>query len=133
MYQLLLQPHITDTRFHFSFQERTTMIRQFRTLLASIILLGVSSFAFAQNAQIQGQVNDASGALVSKATVRVVNQQTGTERKVETNGSGQYSVPGLDPSIYKIFVQAKGFSTAVSTPITINVAQNVILNFKLDV
>jgi len=109
------------------------MIGQPRTLFASIIFLGLSSLAFAQNAQVQGQVSDASGALIAKALVRIVNQQTGTERKVETNGSGQYSVPGLDPSTYKIFVQATGFSTAVSTPITLNVAQNAVLNFKLEV
>jgi hypothetical protein len=109
------------------------MIRQLRRTLASILFLGLSSFAVAQNAQLQGQVTDASGALISKATVRAVNQQTGTERKVETNGSGTYIISFLEPSVYKIFVQAAGFSTAVSTPITLNVAQNAVLNFKLEV
>jgi hypothetical protein len=109
------------------------MIRQLRRIFASIFFLGLSSFAFAQNAQLQGQVTDASGALISKATVRAVNQQTGTERKVETNKNGLYTVTFLEPSVYKIFVQATGFSTAVSTPITLNVAQNAVLNFKLEV
>jgi len=109
------------------------MIRQLRRIFASIVFLGLSSFAFAQNAQIQGQVTDASGALISRATVRAVNQQTGTERKVETNRNGLYTVTFLEPSVYKIFVQATGFSTAVSTPITLNVAQNAVLNFKLEV
>jgi hypothetical protein len=131
--QLLLQRHTTDPAFHFFFQEHTTMIRQLRRILASIFFLGLSSFASAQNAQLQGQVTDTSGALVAKAVIRVVNQQTGTERKVETNSSGQYSVPGLDPSVYRIFVQASGFSTAVSTPIALNVTQNALLNFKLEV
>ncbi len=109
------------------------MIRQLRSLFVSIFLFGLGSLAFAQNAQIQGQVSDASGAIVPKAVVRAVDQRTGTERRVQTNGSGQYTVPGLDPSIYKIFVQATGFSTAVSTPITLNVGQNAILDFKLQV
>jgi hypothetical protein len=109
------------------------MIRQLRTLLASIFFLSLCSLGLAQSAQIQGQVSDSSGAVIPKAAVRVVNQQTGTERKTTTNGSGQYSVPGLDPSVYKIFVQASGFSTAVSTPITLNVAQNAVLDFKMQV
>jgi hypothetical protein len=109
------------------------MIRQLRALLVSIFFLSLCSLGFAQNAQIQGQVSDSSGAVIPKATVRAVNQQTGTERKVATNGSGQYSVPGLDPSVYKIFVEASGFSTAVSTPITLNVAQNAVLDFKMQV
>jgi Carboxypeptidase regulatory-like domain len=109
------------------------MIRQLRALLVSLFFLFACSLGFAQSAQIQGQVSDSSGALIPKATVRVVNQQTGTERKAATNGSGQYSVVGLDPSVYKIFVQASGFSTAVSTPITLNVAQNAVLDFKMQV
>jgi Carboxypeptidase regulatory-like domain len=109
------------------------MIRQLRAILVSFFFLSLCTLGFAQNAQIQGQVSDTSGALITKATVRVVNQLTGTERKVATNGSGQYSAPGLDPSVYKIFVQAPGFSTAVSTPITLNVAQNAVLDFKMKV
>lgn len=109
------------------------MIRQLRALLVSIFFLSLCSLGFAQSAQIQGEVSDSSGAVIPKAAVRVVNQQTGTERKTATNGSGQYSVPGLDPSVYKIFVQATGFSTAVSTPITLNVAQNAVLDFKMQV
>jgi hypothetical protein len=109
------------------------MIRQLRRIFASIVFLGLSSFASAQNAQLQGQVTDASGALISKAMVRAVNQQTGTERKVETNRNGLYTVTFLEPSVYKIFVQAAGFSTALSGPITLNVSQNAVLNFKLEV
>jgi hypothetical protein len=109
------------------------MIRQLRAPLVSLFFLTLCSLGLAQNAQVQGQVSDSSGAVIPKATVRIVNQLTGTERKVATNGSGQYDVPGLDPSVYKIFVQAPGFSTAVSTPITLNVAQNAVLDFKLQV
>ena len=109
------------------------MIRQLRVLLVSIFLIGLGLTAFAQNTQIQGQVADNSGAVITKALVRVVDQRTGTERRVETNGSGQYIVPGLVPSLYKVFVQAKGFSTAVSTPIILTVGQNAVLDFKMQV
>ncbi len=109
------------------------MTRRLRALLASIFLFSLGFTAFAQNTQIQGQVSDASGAVIPKALVRVVDQNTGTERTAQTNGSGQYLVPGLDPSLYKVFVQAEGFSTAVSTPITLNVGQNAVLDFKMQV
>lgn len=109
------------------------MIRQLRALLVSIFFLSLCSFSFAQSAAIQGSVSDATGAVIPKVLVRAVDQRTGTERHVQTNGSGQYSVQGLDPSLYKIFVQATGFSTAASTPITLNVGQNAVLDFKLQV
>ena len=109
------------------------MIRQLRSILVSIFLFGLGSFAFAQNATVQGQVSDTSAAVIVKAHVRAVNQQTGTELRVNTNGSGQYSISALEPGVYKIFVQAPGFSTAVSDPITLNVGQNAVLDFKLKI
>ncbi|MBT9332030.1 TonB-dependent receptor [Paracidobacterium acidisoli] len=110
-----------------------TMIRQLRALLVSLFALSLCSMGFAQSAQIRGQVSDSSGAVIPKAAVRVVDQRTGAERKVTTNGSGQYTVPGLDPSVYEVAVQVPGFSTAVSTPFTLNVAQNAVLDFKLQI
>lgn len=112
------------------------MVGQFRSIFVSMLLLGLlglGRLAYAQNASVQGQVSDASGAAIAKAYVRVVNQQTGTELHVNTNGSGQYSVATLEPGAYKIFVQASGFSTEVSGPIILNVAQQAVLDFKLKV
>src|SRR5580704_8826845 len=109
------------------------MYRYVNTLLLSCVCLGLASFAYGQDAQIQGRVSDPSGALIAKATVRVVDQQTGIERKTETNGSGQFTLPGLTPSLYQIFVQAAGFSTAGSSAITLNVGQIAVLDFTLHV
>jgi hypothetical protein len=110
-----------------------TMIRQLRVLLVSLFVLGLGCAAFAQNTQVQGQVSDASGAVIPKALVRVVEQNTGTERTTQTNGSGIYAVPGLNPGVYQVFVQASGFSTAVSTPITLTVSQDAALNFTMEI
>ncbi len=107
------------------------MIRQLRALLVSFSALSLCSLALAQNAQIQGQVADSSGAFIPEAQVRVTDLRTGNERNVKTNGSGEYSVPGLEPGLYKIFVQASGFSTVASTAIDLSVAQNAVLDFKL--
>jgi hypothetical protein len=109
------------------------MYRYVNTLLLSCVCLGLASFAYGQDAQIQGRVSDPSGALIAKAMVRVVDQQTGIERKTATNDSGQYTLPGLTPSLYQIFVQAAGFSTAGSSAITLNVGQIAVLDFTLHV
>jgi iron complex outermembrane recepter protein len=107
------------------------MFRYIYTLLVSFALLGLASHAQGQDARIQGQVSDTSGAVIPRALVRAVDQQTGKERKTETNDRGQYSVPGLNPSSYKIFVEAPGFSTAVSDPITLSAAQDTVSDFTL--
>ena len=109
------------------------MYRQLRTLLVSFFVLTLCSLGYAQNAQIQGQITDSSGAVISRASVRVVDQRTGTERQTETDSRGQYSVPALNPSLYKILVQAPGFSVSISNEITLNVAQVAVLDFKLQI
>jgi Carboxypeptidase regulatory-like domain len=107
------------------------MFRNVSTIL--VFLFALSAVAFGQSAQIGGQVQDASGAIVAKALVRVIDQQTSAERKTETNAAGQYAVPGLNPGIYKIIVQAPGFSTAVSNAISLNVAQSAVFDVQLQV
>jgi Carboxypeptidase regulatory-like domain len=104
-----------------------------RKLLVSLAFFGLASFAYGQDAQIQGQVSDTGGAVIATALVRVVEQQTGKERTTATNAAGQYIAPGLTPGLYKIIVEAPGFSSAVSNVITLNVAQNAVLDFKLQV
>lgn len=89
--------------------------------------------AYGQDAQIQGRVSDSGGAVIPKAIVRVVDQQTNTEHETATNGAGQYAVAGLTPSQYKVFVSAPGFVATVSDAITLNVGQNATLDFALKV
>jgi len=108
-------------------------LRYLRSVLVVLFSLALGTLAFAQTATIHGQTADASGAVIAKANVRVVNLQTGAELNVKTNASGQYSVSTLEPGLYKIYIQAPGFTAAVSSPITLNVAQNAVLDFKLKV
>jgi iron complex outermembrane recepter protein len=109
------------------------MSRYVNTLLVSLIFFGLATLAYGQDAQIQGQVADPSGAAIPKALVHVIDQRTGTERKTETSPAGQYTVPGLTPGLYKVFAEAPGFSTAASDQVTLIAAQSAVLDFVLKV
>src|ERR1043165_2655641 len=67
-------------------------------------------FAQIDAGRIVGTVTDASGASVPNASISVVNEKTGQERKVNADGSGAFVVPNLASSTYKISVQTPGFA-----------------------
>lgn len=87
----------------------------------------------AQQAQLSGFVEDPSGGRIEKASVRVVSEDTQTQRTTESNGSGFYSVPDLPPGHYQIEVGAQGFQKVIRSGIVLEVAQPARLDFRLEV
>lgn len=121
-------------RRHTSPAGRTLLRGEMRyAIFVFLVLAGMSAHGYGQDAQIQGRVSDSTGAVIPKAVVRVVDQQTNTVRKTATNEAGQYTVAGLTPSQYKVFVSAPGFVDTVSSAITLNVGQNATLDFALKI
>src|SRR5689334_14454370 len=100
------------------------------TFLAGV----VSIVAYAQlTSQITGTISDPSGAVVTSATITVVNEKTGIKWEAKTNGAGIYTVPMLQPGAYRIEVQAPGFRTVSRSGIQLEVAQTAQLDFALEV
>ena len=87
------------------------------TVLALVALsaLLISSIAVAQTSiatgSIQGNVTDATGALLPNAKVTVTGP-TGQTLHATTNASGEYSLGALIPGAYAVRIEAKGFKTA---------------------
>ena len=101
--------------------------------LCVFIVFSLGVVAFAQTAQFFGRVTDPSQALVRGAEVRAVDQATGVELRVKTNADGIYTIPFVAPGTYQVFVQANGFSTVVSEPLTITVGQALVFDVQLKV
>ncbi len=56
-----------------------------------------------------GTVVDPSGSAVAKAQISVRQQRTGETRSAETNDTGAFVVPALQPGVYTLSVNAPGF------------------------
>jgi hypothetical protein len=80
---------------------------------------------------ILGTVTDSSGAVVPKASVTVTNLGTSVSSHTETSGTGNYTVPYLNPGVYRITVQAPGFQEAAIDKITLVVDQQVRVDATL--
>ncbi len=104
-------------------------------LLVSLVLAGGAKVAFAQaiNAgDIRGTVSDSTGAVVTGATVSVLNVETGVSKDFATNQVGLYDTSSIVPGRYKLTFTKQGFETLVRGPITVDVGISAI-NVQLKV
>ncbi len=107
-----------------------------RLLSAAILglLCAVSVFPQAsQTGGITGVVSDASGALVSGATVDVINESTGkSERTVTTTSDGGYSITLLKPGGYRLEITAPNFKKAVVTAVQVRIGETARQDVTLE-
>jgi len=104
-------------------------------LLASMLALTFVTLEAQKVAgRISGTVVDSAGALIPDASVSATDTDTGVVTfTTATDHSGAYSVPSLQPATYSITVSHSGFKTEVRLGVVIEVAQNSVLDFTLQV
>src|SRR5919107_4094686 len=100
---------------------------------AAALLLCVAAFALAAFAQtnkgtIAGTVTDPNGAAVKDAKVTATNVATGESREATTGDEGTYALPALDPGVYKVTVDASGFSQSVIEQVKLDTASRQSLD-----
>jgi hypothetical protein len=100
---------------------------------AFLLLFAFAAGAFAQSSGIQGVVTDQSGAVVVGVQMRAVNTETGIAYTGQTNESGRYNLPLLNPGQYRVEAQAKGFAMATRQNLKLDVGQIARVDFKLSV
>ncbi|MEO7651090.1 MAG: carboxypeptidase regulatory-like domain-containing protein, partial [Bryobacteraceae bacterium] len=81
---------------------------------------------------ISGSVNDASGGVVTGASVNIRNVGTGQSWVIQTSQSGVYVTPPLRPGEYSVEVDAAGFRK-VQKRLPLDVNQRATINFDLTV
>jgi hypothetical protein len=108
---------------------------------ALFLFLSISTTAtFAQNAttSLRGIVTDPTGAVVSGATVTLLESATGQMLNTTSKASGEYSLTQIPPAKYTVTVTAVGFGKQskvaellVNQPATINFALSMQANNEI--
>src|SRR5271155_1225508 len=107
--------------------------------LAIIFCIAIFSFAANGNAQlagtgsIQGSITDATGAIISNATVIVTNTATQVKHTAVTAGVGLYSFPNLDIGTYTLDVTVQGFEHYSQSNIVLEVGSSIAVNIVMTV
>src|SRR5580698_8484219 len=112
-------------------RERARIANAARLLVTMVAILFLSASLYAQSNQgrILGTVRDQSGGTIAGATVTVTDVLKGVNRTLTTDDAGEYSAPNLDPSIYRLRVEYKGFKTFDREGLNLGVGQEA----KIDV
>jgi hypothetical protein len=86
-------------------------------LIAGLLPWAQPAFAQETAGNVSGLVQDATGAVIPKATVLLTNLQNKTVRKTVSNSGGEFTVASVQSALqYQINVSAPGFKTWESKP-----------------
>lgn len=112
----------------------------FRSLLLlmslPLLCVAISSVAWAQasaSATISGTVTDPTGAVVTGATVELLNTANNEPRRQATNEAGQYTFTSVPSGEYKVAVTMNGFHRSVTSIIKVDGARNYPVDIALGV
>lgn len=114
---------------------KLTIVKALSTIIATLFLLVmVTSSAFGQSdtGQILGTVTDPNGAAVSGATVVIRSLASGAERTATTGTDGSYVVTNLQPGLYDVSTQGRGFVTSIQR-VEVSTGARVSLQTKLGI
>ncbi|MEO8073999.1 MAG: carboxypeptidase-like regulatory domain-containing protein, partial [Acidobacteriota bacterium] len=103
--------------------------------ISKIFLIGVFfAFNLAISAQsqlttgaISGTVQDTNGAIVTGATVTVINEETNQTRNLVTNDNGVFVAPTLSLGNYTVIIEKEGFSKIEQKNLEVNVGRTTTL------
>lgn len=101
-------------------------------LLAAVLLFPPLVVSQTITASLDGTVQDASGAVVPGAKVRITQTATNAVVNVETGADGRYVAPALPAGPYAVQIEAAGFKTLHRTGIVLQVNQAARLDFVLE-
>ncbi len=100
----------------------------------AIVLLALCGAVSAQTlGDISGEVRDPSGAVIAGAKITLTNVKTNATRTTESNASGAYVFPALQPGLYSLRAEKEGFKSYVRTNVEIQVQLSSRLDIDLQV
>jgi Carboxypeptidase regulatory-like domain len=106
-----------------------------QAVMALVLMIIGSTVMFGQQTtgSLVGTVKDSQGALISTATVKATNLDTGFTRSAPVNGYGEYRIDYLPVGKYSVEASAAGFERFVQKNVDLNVDQELTVEITLAV
>jgi hypothetical protein len=102
-------------------------------LLFAALIVAVPVLAQDARGRIQGTIIDKTGADVPGASVTLTNDATGITVTSQSGDNGRYLFNQIDPGVYTITIQQRGFKTVVQKNIQLHSRGDVTADITLEV
>ncbi|MDZ4800112.1 MAG: TonB-dependent receptor [Bryobacteraceae bacterium] len=110
------------------------MLRDFRVACLAVLFVGASVCQAQEvRASISGIVSDSSGAAVAGAKISIVNTSNNAAFATESNETGNFVAPLLQPGSYTLSVEHPGFKKYLRDGIVLQVLDKARLDVELTV
>ncbi|HEY4382514.1 MAG TPA: carboxypeptidase-like regulatory domain-containing protein [Acidobacteriaceae bacterium] len=116
-----------------------TVLRRFaaslRLVPLSLVVLtaSVANAQIAGTASLQGNIRDATGAMIANAQITLTNESTKVVLSSKTDGTGGYTFPNIRIGTYTLGVAQSGFETYTQTGIVLEVGSSISIDVKMTV
>jgi outer membrane receptor protein involved in Fe transport len=90
-------------------------------LVSLSVMLVTVSMAQTASGNLEGNIRDASGAVLQGVQVSAINTATGAQRVTTTNEQGTFVFTNLPPNQYQLVATHQGFADQKIGPVTVNV------------
>ena len=102
--------------------------------LAILVTFAISTAGAQQiTGTIAGTVKDEQGAVITNATVKATNTETGFARTSAADSTGVYNIQYLPVGSYTVEIEAPGFKKFIQQNLVLTVDQTVTLNVALTI
>ena len=104
-----------------------------RTSLLSFLLVFSVQAAVAQRASRRGTISDSTGGVLPGVSIVALNVDQGLKRETQTDRSGSFSIPLLQPGNYVVSAEKEGFAILEVTELILHVGDSRSLQLVLPV
>jgi len=98
-----------------------------------LALLAAPAAGQVEQARLTGTVRDSSGAVIPRARISMVHQETNVEHAAQTNELGSYLSVPLRVGAYRVTASADGFKRAARGNVMLRIQETVLVDFTLEV
>ncbi|HEX5085910.1 MAG TPA: TonB-dependent receptor [Blastocatellia bacterium] len=104
-----------------------------RVAFALLLCASFASVLCAQStrASLTGRITDPAKAIISGAKIAAISADTNVRYETTTNGSGEYHLTNLAPSLYRIEIEKPGFKKLIKPDVILHVQDALKIDFEM--